>query len=106
MDGRNAPGPGSIPNDTDFRRRRALLEILYLLALLGLYWFSLCWPLAGLVIGITLLVGGTADETRKAGRICLILGILNLILTLLLLATLAAVGDALPRMPFLYREGL
>jgi len=68
--------PGLLPRQVE--RWQALVDILYLSQLFAFYVFSALYPFMGLFYGILLLAGGVAPKTKKVGRICLILGIINL----------------------------
>ncbi len=68
--------PDILPRQAE--RWQALVDILYLSQLFTLYVFSATYPFMGLIYGILLLAGGVAPKTKKIGRLCLILGIINL----------------------------
>ncbi len=63
-------------------RWHALIDILYLMQVAWLYVFAAIYPFMGLFYGILLLAGGLTPKTKRIGRIVLILGIINLALTI------------------------
>ena len=63
-------------------RWQALIDILYLTQIYVLYVFSAIYPFMGLFYGILLLAGSVSPKAKRIGRICLILGIINLALCL------------------------
>lgn len=71
------------PTAGQIERWHALVDILYLVQLFALYLVSLLYPFFGLIYGILLLAGGISPKTKKIGRVCLILGIVNLALCIL-----------------------
>ncbi len=79
-----------------------LIDMLYLLQLFAVYLFSAIYPFFGLAYGILFMSGGLTPRTKRIGRICLILGVINLaicflfvivIIFLSLTGILAALGD-------------
>ena len=68
-------------------RWHALIDILYLTQVVWLYVFSALYPFIGLFYGIVLLSGSISAKSKRIGRICLILGIINLALS-----SLVAIG--------------
>jgi hypothetical protein len=75
-------------------RWQALVDILYLSQLATLYLFSATYPMMGILYGILFLAGGISPKTKKIGRVCLILGIINTALVILSLAALLVLGLA------------
>lgn len=75
-------------------RWQALVDILYLSQLTALYVFSAVYPMIGMLYGFLLLAGGIAPKTKRIGRVCLILGIINTALVILSLAVLLVLGLA------------
>jgi hypothetical protein len=74
--------PGLLPRQVE--RWQALVDILYLSQLFAFYVFSALYPFMGLFYGILLLAGGVSPKTKKVGKTCLILGIINLGLCLVI----------------------
>lgn len=68
-------------------RWHALIDILYLTQVIWLYVFSALYPFLGLFYGIVLMSGSVSAKSKRIGRVCLILGIINLALS-----SLAVVG--------------
>lgn len=66
----------------------SLVDILYLTNVTWLYFFSVIYPLFGIIFGIILINGSVSDTGKKIGRICLILGIINVILSVLIVVAL------------------
>jgi hypothetical protein len=99
MDQLASPPPGAALSGNPERRKDALLDILYLLVSLALYIVSLFAPLAGIVLGVTLSNWAGTEETRKVGRACLILGIINIIMYLLMSAIMIAMGGVFSHLP-------
>jgi ABC-type uncharacterized transport system YnjBCD permease subunit len=73
--------PDLLPRQSE--RWQTLVDMLYLTQLFYFYVFSAVYPFFGLIYGILLLAGGISAKARKVGRICLILGIINLALFLI-----------------------
>ena len=73
-------------------RAQALVDILYLMQVTWLYVFALVYPVIGLFYGILLLTGSVSDKSRRIGRICLILGIINTVLVVVLFVVMLALG--------------
>ena len=73
-------------------RLSALVDILYLSQVTWLYVFSLLYPAMGLFYGILFLTGSISEKSKKVGRICLILGIMNTALVLIAVVTLGVLG--------------
>jgi hypothetical protein len=94
-----APADRASLIDLAGKRRVVLIDVLYLLLLILLYSVSLLSPLVGIVIGIVLMSWGGADETRRIGRICLILGIINIGLTLIVMTIMIAFGGLMSHLP-------
>ncbi len=75
-------------------RWHALIDILYLTQVTWLYVFSLLYPLVGLFYGILLLTGSVSDQSKRVGRTCLILGITNTVLVVVVLGGILVLGLA------------
>ncbi|MEO0079606.1 MAG: hypothetical protein ABIK44_02895 [candidate division WOR-3 bacterium] len=73
-------------------RWQALIDILYLGQLVYIYVFAAIYPLVGIVYGILFTAAGVSPKTKRIGRICLILGIINLALCLLIAIGLLVLG--------------
>jgi len=73
-------------------RWQSLVDILYLSQVTWLYLFSAIYPIMGLFYGILFLTGGITPKTRRIGRVCLILGIINAALVILVLISVLALG--------------
>ena len=69
-------------------RWQALIDILYLTQVIWLYVFSAIYPFMGLFYGIVLLSGGISAKSKSIGKVCLILGIINLALYSLVVAVM------------------
>lgn len=88
----------SSPTDygpTQSERWRALTDLLYLNQVAFLYVFSALYPFMGLFYGILYMVGSLSSKAKRIGRVCLILGIVNLAVVLVaggILLTLALTG--------------
>ncbi len=80
-----------IPN-TQKNRTQTLVDILYLMNVTWLYVSSLIYPLFGIIFGVIFLTGSVSDNAKRIGRICLILGIINIVLALLSLIILIIFG--------------
>ncbi|MBM3322747.1 hypothetical protein FJY69_04660 [candidate division WOR-3 bacterium] len=75
-------------------RAAALVDMIYLMQVTWLYVFSLIYPVIGLFFGILLLTGSISEKSKKVGRICLILGIINTVLVVAMLGVVLALGLA------------
>ncbi|MEO0082531.1 MAG: hypothetical protein ABIL25_09645 [candidate division WOR-3 bacterium] len=64
-------------------RWQALVDVLYLMQLFAVYLMSALYPFFGLFYGILFMTGGIAPKTKRIGKVCLILGIINLGICLL-----------------------
>jgi len=78
------------PNQQE--RWQALVDIMYLGQAVSLYLFSAIYPFIGIVFGILLTAGGISAKTKRIGKVCLILGIINLALCLLIGIALLVLG--------------
>ena len=85
-----SPVPGLLPRQVE--RWQSLVDILYLSQLFAFYVLSATYPFMGLLYGILLLAGGISPKTKKIGRVCLILGIINLGLVLIAGIALLVLG--------------
>lgn len=88
-----------LPAGTGEKRKSTLIDIVYLLVLVWLYFISLVYPLAGIVLGIVLLSAGSTEDTKKHGRICLILGVVNVALFLMLMVLAITLGGVMSNLP-------
>jgi len=87
------PRPGE--NDTRLAERwQSLIDVLYLSQVTWLYLFSAVYPVVGLFYGILLLAGSASPGAKRIGRVCLILGIINTVLVMLVLITVLTLGLA------------
>jgi hypothetical protein len=87
--------PTSLAGEVDPRmteRWHALIDMLYLTQVTGLYLLSGLYPFMGVLYGILLLVGGRTPKTKRIGRICLILGIINTALFIIATVVLVVLG--------------
>ena len=64
-------------------RTQALIDIIYLTNVTWLYVFSLIYPLFGIIFGVIILTGSVSDKGKRIGRICLIIGIINIVISIL-----------------------
>lgn len=96
------PAPSVEITAKQHERWLTLIDVLYLLQLFAVYLLSAIYPFFGLAYGILFMSGGLTPRTKKIGRVCLILGIINLALCFLfviaiiflsLTGILAALGD-------------
>lgn len=97
----------TLPKPVDIEPRlterwQSLVDILYLSQVAYLYIFAATYPFMGIGYGVLLLVGGITPKTKRIGKICLILGIINtalfivgmvLLLMFGIIGALAAAGD-------------
>ena len=74
------------PTPAQTERMYAMVDILYLVQLVALYMVSAVYPFFGLLYGILLVAGSLSKKAKKVGRICLILGIINLGLCIIVAA--------------------
>ncbi len=74
-------------------RLQSLIDILYLTNVTWFYIFSLIYPLFGIILGIILSTGSISQPAKKIGRVCLILGIINIVLSILILIILILIGN-------------
>jgi hypothetical protein len=79
-------------------RMQALIDILYLTNTTWLYVFSIIYPLFGIIFGIILSQGSLSEQGKKIGKTCLILGIVNLALVVILVVLIIVLGSALTKM--------
>ena len=86
--------------DSHERRKRSLVDLMYLLVTAWLYAVSLIFPLVGFVFGFVFLTWATTDDVRRMGRVCLILGIVNIALVLLAVGLMLALGGLASSLPF------
>jgi len=80
MDETAVSSPAVLPAQAE--RAQALIDLLYLNQVVFLYLFSAVYPFMGLFYGIIYLAGSVAPRAKRIGRVCLILGIINLALVL------------------------
>ena len=78
------------PRQTE--RWYALVDILYLMQVAWLYIFAAAYPFFGLFYGILLLAGSISAKSKRIGKICLIIGIINLAIYILALAAFLILG--------------
>lgn len=73
-------------------RWHALVDLLYLNQVIFLYLFSAVYPFMGLFYGTVYLLGSVSPRARRIGRICLILGIINLAVVLVAVGVILALA--------------
>lgn len=73
-------------------RIQALIDMQYLLNTTWLYIFSLIYPLFGIIMGLILYQESLSSYGKKIGRICLILGVINLVLALIFVVIFVIIG--------------
>jgi hypothetical protein len=98
--------PYTLPTGDPEVRKQGLVDMLYILVALVIYSLALIQPLAGISLGIAFINWGHTEETRKLGRVCLVLGIINTVVVLLIAAMMSTVGNLLTHLPFSHGEGL
>ncbi len=76
-------------------RIQTLIDMLYLFNVTWLYVFSLIYPLFGIIFGIILYQGSISASSKKLGRTCLILGIINLVLVIICVTIFVIIGGVL-----------
>jgi len=89
----SSDGPSDVvvlPRQTE--RWHALIDILYLSQVVWLYVFSALYPFLGLFYGIVLISGSISTKSKRIGRVCLILGIINLALSSLVVLGMLVLG--------------
>lgn len=70
------------------KRAQALVDILYLFGVTWLYVACLIYPLYGIIFGVIITAGSISDKAKRIGKICLILGIINIVLSIIVLIIL------------------
>ncbi|MEO0108822.1 MAG: hypothetical protein ABIK62_06610 [candidate division WOR-3 bacterium] len=106
MDQGGVPAAGDITAlSSSAGRKETLIDLLYLLVLFGLYTSALIYPLVGIILGIVLVTWSGTEATRRVGRTCLVLGVINAILVLLVLVLVVALGSLAAHLPFALWEG-
>jgi hypothetical protein len=98
------PVPASAMDSHD-KRKRSLVDLLYLLVAVWIYLFSLLYPLAGIILGVVFMTWASTDDVKRMGKVCLILGIINIALLLLALGLAIALGGLASSLPFAHRWG-
>ena len=78
-------------------RIQSLIDILYLTNVTWLYVFSLIYPLFGIIFGIIISTGSISLPAKKIGRLCLILGIINIVLSILIFIVFILIGGVLSK---------
>lgn len=73
-------------------RVQALIDILYLTNVTWLYVFSIIYPLFGIILGVIILTSSISDKGKRIGKICLILGIVNIVISILGLIVLVVLS--------------
>jgi|UniRef100_A0A7C3YZ10 hypothetical protein len=76
----------------DTERINSFIDIFYLLNITWLYIFSLIYPLFGIVVGLILQNAGKTPAGKRVGKICLILGIINIGISIIFLITILLTG--------------
>ncbi|MEO0131963.1 MAG: hypothetical protein ABIK73_03380 [candidate division WOR-3 bacterium] len=79
-----------------------LIDIFYISNLVWLYIFSLVYPLFGIIVGSILYSSALTNQTKKIGRICIILGAVNIILAIVFVFIIFAAKDFFNEMRPLY----
>jgi len=106
MDPTTLPNPSPAPEvDYHERRKRSLVDALYLLVSVWLYVVSLLYPLVGIVLGVVFMNWASTDDVRRMGRICLVLGIINVALVLLTVGLMVMLGGITSSLPFSHHWG-
>ena len=101
MDPISTPLPTpAVTVDSHELRKRSLVDLTYLLVSAWLYVLSLVYPLVGIVFGVVFMTWATTDDVRRMGRVCLILGIVNVALVLLAVGLMLAFGGLASSLPF------
>lgn len=95
MEQESAKAQGIARPEVEEERFRAAVDLLYLSMLVALYATSLLYPLFGIIFGAVFVTSGIYPKTKKVGYICLILGIINLVLTIILFIGFFLVGGLL-----------
>lgn len=80
MNQETLPTPEELEN-----RFRGMVDIVYLSYAVWLYVASILYPLFGIIMGVILMYASIHPQAKKIGRICLILGIINIIVVVVLL---------------------
>lgn len=85
----------TIPELTPHQSNRihTLIDMLYLMNTTWLYIMSFIYPFFGIIMGVVLSQGSISASGKKIGRICLILGIINLVLALIFTIIFVIIGD-------------
>jgi hypothetical protein len=78
---------------------------MYLLVSVWLYVISLAYPVIGIVFGVVFMTWASTDDVRRMGRVCLILGIVNTALILLVVGLILALGGLASSLPFSHHWG-
>jgi hypothetical protein len=78
---------------------------MYLLVSVWLYVISLAYPVIGIVFGVVFMTWASTDDVRRMGRVCLILGIVNTALILLVVGLMLALGGLASSLPFSHHWG-
>jgi hypothetical protein len=89
-----APSPTTLLLPRQAERWQSLVDILYLSQVTMIYIFSAAYPFVGIFYGVLFLAGGLSPKTKRVGRICLILGIINTGLAIISLAAILVLGLA------------
>jgi|GEM_PF-1808974 len=106
MDPTSTPLPTpAVTTDSHDRRKRSLVDLMYLLVSVWLYVISLAYPVIGIVFGVVFMTWASTDDVRRMGRVCLILGIVNTALILLVVGLMLALGGLASSLPFSHHWG-
>ncbi len=75
-------------------RWQSLVDILYLSQVTFLYVFSAVCPAVGLLLGVLFLDGSLTARSKRIGKACLVLGMINTALITRLMTTMPVFGLA------------
>ncbi len=76
----------------DKERLNAFIDILYLYAVTGFYLLSLIYPFFGIIFGLVFQNAGKTNQAKRIGKVCLILGIINIAICLIFLIVMLVTG--------------
>lgn len=87
-----------VKSEAQENRFRVTVDLLYLWMLVTFYVMSFLYPLFGIVLGAVFMTSSLHPQAKKVGRICLILGIINLVLVIIFFIGFVLVGGLLGRL--------
>ncbi|MEO0116986.1 MAG: hypothetical protein ABIK97_05535 [candidate division WOR-3 bacterium] len=76
----------------DTERINAFIDVIYLYSVTIFYIMSLIYPLFGIIFGLILQNAGKTPSAKRIGKICLILGIINIVICLIFLIAMLVSG--------------